>query len=412
MPHALIVANQLPGHDLGFEKSGHGMYLSGILDFLRSRGYEITLLSLRPSVDFVASRTTSLPARVVGPDFISIGKWTLLKDPRAIAVLAAWNIYKRLPRFAQTSMDRARKKIRMKQGNVHNFGTFITPAEIAYLRRLVARLKPDLILYDSVYNVCDKLSDSPHWIITHEIKHQRMDSFRAQGLANDETGLTAEKEAELLGKIGKLIAIQWDDGEELKRLVPGADVVVTPVTMQRAERSRDALEATRPHCVFIGSGSYHNLDGIEWFLENCWPLIRTKRPDATLDVCGTVCYRLEDAPPGVTFRGVVEQLVDAYAGAAVTIVPLRIGSGLKIKLAEALSLGKAVVTTSVGAQGLLAVNPAPFLRADTAHEFAEAVLRLFDSPELTRQLQTAAWEFSAIFEKHHAFKELDAVIHM
>lgn len=409
MPHALIVSNQVPGRDMGFEKAGHAIYLSGFICFLKSRGYDVTLLSFRPQVNFVVTRSASLTAHVVGPDFAEMGDFTVVKDPKAIATLVAWNLYKRLPRRLQALMDAVRKRKRMKSGNVHNFGTFITSEECRGAQRLAEQLKPDLILYDSVYNVCEQIYTCPQWVITHEIKHQRMDSFRSQGVANGEGGLTAELEAELLGKIGKLIAIQWDDGEELKRLVPGAHVVVTPVTCERSVRTPEP-PTVKPHCVFIGSGSYHNFDGINWFLEECWPIIRSKRSDATLDICGTVSFRLGNAPPGVKFRGVVPELADAYRDACVTIVPLRIGSGLKIKLAEALSQAKAVVTTSVGAQGLLAVRPRPFAVADSAEEFAAAVLSLFESFESRRGLQDTAWAFSAIFEAEQAFKELHKAI--
>ncbi len=126
-----------------------------------------------------------------------------------------------------------------------------------------------------------------------------------------------------------------------------------------------------------------NREGLAWFLEHAWPLIRQTRPATTLHICGAIGATVpQPPPPGVVVRGRVPDLTSEYAAAAVVIVPLLQGSGVKIKLVEAASFGKAIVTTPIGLQGL------DFLRAGvretaTAPAFATAVLELLAS-ETTR----------------------------
>jgi glycosyltransferase involved in cell wall biosynthesis len=124
-------------------------------------------------------------------------------------------------------------------------------------------------------------------------------------------------------------------------------------------------------------------------LESVWPLVQKENPRAHLHVCGSIADHFQLPLPGVTFLGRVDQLAPAYAKAAVVVVPLLNGSGMKIKLVEACSFGKACVTTSVGLQGL------GFLRAgvlceDKPEGFAAGICRILADAGLKHKLGAAS----------------------
>jgi glycosyltransferase involved in cell wall biosynthesis len=405
----LVVTDHLPGHDLGFQKSGHAQYLGSILEHFAARGDDVTAIVFRPQVDFVTLPAHRLSYRVIGPSFARAGTALFVRSPAAIRQWLAWNVFGRLPQRWQAAVDALRRRVRRARGAVHHLGSFLTIEEKSYVCASVRDLQPDLIVYDGIFNSCGRVGDCEHWLIAHEIKHQRAASFAGQGVDVAASAVSAEREAAILAEIDAAIAIQRDDEREIKRLAPDTRVVVVPATMDVAPRS-SAFEAIPGRCVFVGSGSFHNYDGIAWFLAECWPQIRAAAPAATLDIFGSVCFRLSDVPAGVTLHGIVDDLAPAYAAAAITIVPLRIGSGLKVKLIEAFAHAQAVVTTPVGAQGLLDLAPQPFELAESSADFAAATIALLAAPARQGELRAAAVRCAQAFTPAEAFAQLDAAL--
>ena len=408
----VIVGNMMPGHDIGAQQSGGAAYLQSFFDHFRAAGFEITFVLLRPNVDFLCRRAGALGVTLRSPAFASVGRWLVLRSPRGLARLAAWKLYLRLPRFAKARIDALRSVLRNARGYAHNLGRAPSPREVAYVRDVVAQVSRSFVMYDGIFNSCGRLNAGQHWVITQDVKHQRAASFASHGVSVFPAAFDDAAERALLEGSGNVIAIQWDDAREFKRLSPGSQVVVVPVTMALPARARArARHAPTPgRCLFVGSGSYHNYHGIRWFLAECWPAIRAAVPDATLDVVGSVCFRLPSAPPGVTYRGVVKDLAGVYAEAAVTVVPLQIGSGLKVKLIEALGYEQAIVTTSVGAQGMSAFWPRPFALANSGAAFAAETVAVLKSPERQAELREYAYHCARAFTPDVAFAELDAAM--
>jgi hypothetical protein len=407
--NVLVVTDQLPGHDLGFQKSGHAHYLGSILDHFSRRGDAVTMIVFRPKVDFVLLPANRLCFRVAGPAFVNAGSSLVLRSPRAIRQLLAWNVFSRLPQRWQAAIDSVRRRVRRARGSVHHLGSFIHSDEIAYVRAMVRKCRPDLVVYDGIFNSCGRLDGPETYLIAHEVKHQRSASFEAQGVDIAASAVTADVEGAILAEIDTVLAIHWDDARTLSGLAPNAHVIVVPATVLAVPLAATAVPVPG-RCLFVGSGSFHNYDGIAWFLASCWPQIRAAIPSATLDIFGSVCYRLGNAPPGVTLHGIVDDLAPAYALAAVTIVPLRIGSGLKVKLVEAFAHAQAVVTTPVGAQGLMGFTPRPFSVAEADGAFAAATIALLNAPERQRDLRLAALRCAEAFTPDAAFAGLDRAL--
>jgi hypothetical protein len=405
----LLVSSQVPGHELGFQQSGHARYLDGFLEYFHRSGFEVALVVLRPNVDFLWRPAKTLNVTLMGPSFWRFGRRLVLRSPGGIARLCAWAVYAKLPRFVQAAADTLRLALRQTRGYAHTLGQYPSARDTAYVRGIAASFKPDVVMYDGIFSSCGSLSAAQHWVITHDVKHQRAASFEQNGIRVAPASFTEDTERDILEQCGNVIAIQWDEATEFRRLAPRSRVVVVPVTMTSPQT---VLEDRRipGRCLFVGSGSYHNLHGIRWFLKECWPKIREAMPTATLDIVGSVCLRLSEQPVGVRLRGVVKDLDAMYNHAALTIVPLQIGSGLKVKLVEALANEQAIVTTSVGAQGLTHFSPSPFVVADSSADFTVQTVALLQSPARQKALRANAVQCARAFTPHCAFAELDAAL--
>lgn len=180
-----------------------------------------------------------------------------------------------------------------------------------------------------------------------------------------------------------------------------------------APRSTVSTGQHEPIVLLVAANSPQNVASLRWFLHEVWPQINDARPDARLRLVGP----FEGTIDLKSFRGVdcigyvsdVSVLDAEYDRAQVAIAPLTIGSrGVKVKVAEALSYGCPLVTTSLGID---AGDPEQFAGAvdvaDTPVEFAEAVLRLLREPDIRRQRATRALEaFKENFSFEAAFGEL------
>lgn len=139
---------------------------------------------------------------------------------------------------------------------------------------------------------------------------------------------------------------------------------------------------------------YPNVDGLHYFIKDVFPLLRARRPKATLRIVGrrpseTLKKKFQEIA-GIDFVGEVEDVRSHLDRATVVAVPLRIGGGSRIKILEALAAGKAVVSTSIGAEGLDVISGKHLLIADSPSEFAARIEELLASKEARRRLSKQA----------------------
>ena len=139
-----------------------------------------------------------------------------------------------------------------------------------------------------------------------------------------------------------------------------------------------------------------NEQAARFFAEQCWPLIRAARPDATWTIVGAnppaSVARLADEANGIIVTGSVPDTRPYIARAQVAIAPLLVGGGTRLKILEALAMGKAMVSTSLGAEGLDLVADEHLLIADEPSAFAQATLRALDTADLRARLGAAGRE--------------------
>src|SRR4051794_19484749 len=149
--------------------------------------------------------------------------------------------------------------------------------------------------------------------------------------------------------------------------------------------------------VFFGLMSYMpNIDGATWFIQEIWPRIAEKNADARCKIIGgsPSTQLLALAGLRIEFTGFVPDLRPHLAEAAAVIVPLRLGGGTRLKIVEAMAMGKAMVSTTLGAEGIDAVPGRDILIEDQPSAFADAVVRLLAEPELAARIGSSARQLS------------------
>jgi len=199
-------------------------------------------------------------------------------------------------------------------------------------------------------------------------------------------------ERESCRRFDTVVTVSREDREMIEREYEVANVydVPTGVDVEFFQPTGGGAPDAN-NLVFTGSMDWlPNEDAIRYFTEQIMPLIRQKVPDVTLTVVGRNPYpgllELSKHDDSIVVTGRVDDVRPFMEKAAVYIVPLRIGGGTRLKIFEAMAMEKAVVSTSVGAEGLPVRNNEELILADTPETFAGSVVRLLQDQALARRL--------------------------
>ena len=172
--------------------------------------------------------------------------------------------------------------------------------------------------------------------------------------------------------------------------VDTARVHVVPNGADGADLDRPRAVEAPPRLIYPGAITYApNLEAVVWCLNQVMPRVRAVRPDVQLWVTGDTGDLALDRMPNrdsVHFTGRLPDVKAAIGGSAVTVVPLQVGGGTRLKVLESLALGTPIVSTTLGADGLDVADGRHLLLADTPEAFANQVLRVLDDPTLAAQL--------------------------
>lgn len=235
-------------------------------------------------------------------------------------------------------------------------------------------------------------------ILMHDLLSARVSRFQAAELPLDCPPIAEVDEMHWLSGADTVLAAQEQEADTIRPRVR-ARVLVTPVALHPRALGEERISAGR--CLFVGSNILPNQTGLRFLLQAVWPHVRAQVPGATLAVAGSVGNALSSllgegsgegslATLGVEKLGIVPSLEDEYARANVCLVPLLLGTGIKIKLLEALGFGKAIVSTHTGVQGLESWAAETITIADEPEAFASAIVRLLRDPAYRREREQAA----------------------
>lgn len=180
----------------------------------------------------------------------------------------------------------------------------------------------------------------------------------------------------------------------LRRLVPAChSVEIIPNCVSLADYGDMGVKPQPNSLVFAGSLSYAaNHDAMIWFLGQVYPRIRASLPAVRLTITGDHASQPLPSADNLTMTGLVDDVRPLVTASWVSLAPIRLGGGTRLKILEAMALRTPVVATSKGAEGLEVQHDEHLLIADTPEAFAEAVIRLLRESGLRQRLADNAYE--------------------
>ena len=267
-------------------------------------------------------------------------------------------------------------------------------------------------------SVCDFLAPSmnfpdrlltPTILFQHNVESElwrRMAStenlFLRRLIYRIEAAKMARYEPQALAKFQHIVAVSDHDRQRMQALHPGCEITVVPTGVDTKKYSIAVhADLHPPRIVFTGSMDWEpNVDAVIYFRENIFPRIQQKLPAARFQIVGrnppAPVKRLSSEFVEVT--GTVPSVAEYLRKATVVVVPLRIGGGTRLKIFEAMAMGKAVVSTSIGAEGLGVKSGRDLILADEPSAFADAIVQLAQDDELRRQYEHAAAKLAAQYD--------------
>ncbi|MDQ3873202.1 MAG: glycosyltransferase family 4 protein [Thermoproteota archaeon] len=300
----------------------------------------------------------------------------------------------------------------------HQMKKYISEEATSYVSALLKNQRFDLAHVEGYYLLQHVPVNSgvPIVLVEHNVEHllalQRFllaTTHKEKSYFWSEYVKTLEWEKLMWKRATVCIALTREDKNSIEQREPSIDVRMIPNGSDHHQKiiehasSSNGFRYTsviedRPSILFVGNFAYEpNVDAALYFSQYIFPLILKDAPNVKL-------YLVGNAPPPeirsltsnrqIRVTGQVDSVIPFYKEAQVVVCPLRIGGGVKVKVLEALCLGKAIVSTSVGAQGLDLWNYRAVTVADEASDFAEKVIQLLLHPQKRRMQEKEALAYA------------------
>ena len=236
--------------------------------------------------------------------------------------------------------------------------------------------------------------------VHHEIRFVHNDDemrLFKQVTAKDRYTYATQKAMELdaLSKYDRIVVLSDVDKSIIMKYLPDADVYVSPAMTQAMVNERQELQFAPCHdLVFVGNSNHlPNVEGIMWFLTDVMPKLISCGYDGTVWVTGKwdhgIQHAMTEACNKVQFTGFVDDL-QLFLNGKITLVPIRIGGGIRMKILDSVASYSPIVSTVKGCEGLPLHNSENSFVTDDADEFCQSILRFTDDTELQQRFATNA----------------------
>ncbi|MFG6428493.1 glycosyltransferase family 4 protein [Roseateles sp. LYH14W] len=278
-----------------------------------------------------------------------------------------------------------------------------TPAAVGAVEKLLAAERFDVVVFDFVHAAVLRPASLKGATVcfTHNVEAEIFERHAKTAASAPLRWLWASQaakmrrfEREALASFTRIVAVSERDAKKFAADgLTTARAIPTGVDLDFFFWQTPADGS--PTVVFTGSMDWEaNVDGIRFYIEEVWPLVRAKVPNAQLRVVGKnpPASLVQRNVQGVSFTGFVDDVRDHVRDAQAFVIPLRVGGGTRIKAFEAMAMGLPVVSTTIGIEGLDVDDGTHFLRADGAEALASATLKLIADGTLRLKLSRAARE--------------------
>ncbi|MBI5218653.1 MAG: glycosyltransferase [Bacteroidia bacterium] len=270
----------------------------------------------------------------------------------------------------------------------YNIARFISKEFETKLTDILKKEKFDIIQLEMLFvtpyiEVIRKYSDAKIILRAHNVEHfiwERMAANCRNPLKKFYLNILAKRlkifETEQINKVDGIAAISQQDAEYLKQSGCRVPLIDIPVAVDNIEIDKRNSTIEFPSLFHLGSMNWMpNIEGIQWFLDNVWERVNKKYPYLKLYLAGRNMpeWMLQLKLPNVVVLGEVENASDFLLSKSVMIVPLLSGSGMRVKIIEGLTFGKAIISTTIGAEGIECEHGKNILIADTPDEFIRMI---------------------------------------
>ena len=315
-----------------------------------------------------------------------------------------WSLGKALRQFEAVYIDLSIHPIdagvALLCGESYNVKRFYSKAFDARLTEILKEEEFDIVHVESIFlapylDTIRRNSKARVVLRAHNVEHriwQQMAKGERRGLKRwylKHLALALRQyELEQMNNFDGIVCISEDDKEAFRQLGCRKKIISIPFGIDIKHSSTQTLKHSNTQALFhIGSMDWMpNQEGVRWFLGEVWPLIHQEMPQLKFFVAGrkmpdNLCGTQRATMDGVEVVGEVDDAREFIASKDINIVPLLSGSGMRIKIIEAMSMGKPVVSTTVGASGIDYTDGKDLLIADTPEEFVRQLHRLTEDPE-------------------------------
>ncbi len=201
----------------------------------------------------------------------------------------------------------------------------------------------------------------------------------------------------MMNQYDLLVPITERDGKILDELGNKKPRHVSQTGIDSSVLIPNSKKLKHPTLFHIGSLDWTpNQEGLIWFLEKCWPKINDKFPELKFYIAGRNApywFKRKMDLPNVVFEGEVPDAYDFMNSKSIMVVPLFSGSGMRIKIIEGMALGKPIITTSIGTEGISTTVGENIMLAETADEFVSSISKLIDNQEFFDKIGRNAIEY-------------------
>ena len=294
---------------------------------------------------------------------------------------------------------------------------FVSPEFETQLKNLLQNNEYDIIQMETLYlapyiETVRKYSKAKICMRSHNVEHEIWKRIA------DNTNMVAKKwylqllsrrledfEVSSLNQYDLMAAITQRDLDFFHSLGLKIPALVAPIGLDLENYKKKSPEVNADFC-FIGSLDWlPNIEGVQWLIEEVWPKVIANAPDAVFHIAGRNCpdWLKNIQTKGIVVHGEVSDATAFIGKHHCMLVPLLSGSGMRVKILEGMAMERLVISTSLGLEGIAAEHEKEVLIADTADEFAKAILSVINNFERTAEMGKAAAEF---IEKHFDNKQI------
>lgn len=283
-----------------------------------------------------------------------------------------------------------------------------------YVQDLVTGIKPDVVLIQHSYlaDIGEALGDIPYVVCVYDLL--TLHTARARALATSPSRRLALRieqakmhryERAALGRAGAVVLMTADEQRAYQRMIGAGNEVVVPVGIDleyfaphpRGTDVPPAYDGVPVRLLYTGSFTYGpNLDALQYFARDIAPLLAARLPHARTFFVGPWAPAAEHIRAQYSHRsdivvtGHVDDTRPYFGNADVVLVPLRLGTGIRVKILEAMSMERPVVSSSVGAEGIEAAIGEHIMIADTPSQFVDAIVTLVEDRAAAVRMAKAA----------------------